>query len=275
LDKEVYRKLKILFWNTYHNKYINTILSELIIENNASIVVLAEYDGKIDELIDILTSNGIVMKQYNSCCERIKLLGSLECVELRLDTSHYTIQIINDKDILCCVHLNSKLHAGHETYREILIDQIVQDIQTIEQEIGTENSIVVGDFNINPYDSSCIDARYFHGIPVCCEAERKSRKVAGKDYFMFYNPMWNFLGDFQEPYGTYYYNGSSTQNTYWNIFDQVIFRPAMKKRFLKDSLKILTETKTRYLLDSNGHPDKNISDHLPIIFEIKEEKSHG
>lgn len=267
--------MRILFWNTYQNEKINDVLSQLIVENNASIVVLAEYSAKIDELLATLKLCGIRMKQYATCCKRISLLGALDCVELKLDDSHHTIQIINGKDILCCVHLNSKLRPRHEEYREILIDRIVHDLQNIEGEIGTKNSIVVGDFNINPYETSCIDARYFHGIPVCSEADRGARTIAGREYQMFYNPMWNFLGDFQKPYGTYYYNESGTQNTYWNIYDQVIFRPILKERFVKDSLKILTETETKYLLDSNGHPDKNISDHLPIIFEIVEEVSHG
>lgn len=267
--------MKILFWNTHQNENINDILSQLVIENNASIIVLAEYSAKIEELIVRLSRYGATMKQYATCCERIKLLGSVDCVDLKLDDSHYTIQIINGKDILCCVHLNSKIQSGHEGYREILIDRIVHDIQNTEREIGTNNSIVVGDFNINPYEASCIDARYFHSIPVCSEAERGSRTIAGNEYHMFYNPMWNLFGDFQKPYGTYYYNTGSTKNTYWNIFDQVIIRPTLKTRFLKDSLKILTETTTRYLLDTNGHPDKNISDHLPIIFEIMEETSNG
>ncbi len=267
--------MRILFWNTHKNENINDVLSQLIIENNASIIILAEYSAKIEELIAILALYGMKMRQYATCCERICLLGTLDCVELKLDASHYTIQIINGKDILCCVHLNSKLHTEHDGYREILIDRLIHDLQTIEEEIGTKNSIVVGDFNINPYEASCIDARYFHGISVCSEADRGSRIIAGNEYHMFYNPMWNFFGDFQKPYGTYYYNGGGTKNTYWNIFDQVIFRPTLKKRFLKDSLKILTETETKYLLDSNGHPDKNISDHLPIIFEIMEEVSHG
>ena len=60
-------------------------------------------------------------------------------------------------------------------------------------------------------------------------------------------------------------------NTYWNLYDQVIIRPVLRDRFVDDSLKIVTETQSRYLLDSKGHPDKSISDHLPIIFEIKEE----
>ena len=46
--------MRILFWNTHQNRSINTILGELIIENNASIVVLAEYRADINELINIL-----------------------------------------------------------------------------------------------------------------------------------------------------------------------------------------------------------------------------
>lgn len=88
---------------------------------------------------------------------------------------------------------------------------------------------------------------------------------------MFYNPMWNFLGDFREPYGTYYHSSADTVNPYWNIYDQVIIRPAMRKRFVDDNLKIITETATVSLLDKNKHPDREISDHLPITFEIKEE----
>ena len=224
------------------------------------------------DLIDILAMCGVSMRQYDSCCDRIKLLGSLSNIDLKLDASHHTIQIINDKDILCCVHLNSKLDSDHEGYREILMEEIVRDIQTIEQELGTDNSIIVGDFNINPYEDSCIDARYFHGISVYEEAERKLRKVSGKEFYMFYNPMWNFLGDFNKPYGTYYNNSGGVKNPYWNIFDQVIIRPTLRNRFVDKNLKIVTETKNRYLLDSKGHPDKKISDHLPIIFEIVEEE---
>ena len=39
---------------------------------------------------------------------------------------------------------------------------------------------------------------------------------------------------------------------------------------IADELKILSATKKRKLIDANNHPDKKISDHLPIIFEIME-----
>ena len=89
---------------------------------------------------------------------------------------------------------------------------------------------------------------------------------------MFYNPMWNFLGDFSEPYGTYYHSTADTVNPYWNVYDQVIIRPSLRKRFVDENLKIITETTTMSLLDKNKHPNRSISDHLPITFEIKEEE---
>lgn len=265
--------VKVLFWNTHKNRNINHILAEIIVENNASIVVLAEYIADVSDLISMLSMSGIEMKQYICICPRIVMIGAIDNVEPRLDSDYATFQIINGSDILCGIHLNSKLHSGHEGFREILIEQIIHDLRKIEQDIGSENSIIVGDFNINPYDSSCIDARFFHSIPILEEAERKTRVVAGKEYSIFYNPMWNLLGDYSIPYGTYYCNSGEILNTYWNIFDQVIFKPALKSRFVKDSLKIISETSVRFLLDGKGHPDKEISDHLPIIFEITEDIS--
>lgn len=266
--------MKYLFWNTHRNDSINEILSELIIENDISVILLAEYTADANELINLLALKNVSLNDYGSCSERIKIFGQVGNIEYRTDTDHAIIRIINNKDILCCVHLNSKIYADHENQREILIEQIMNDIQEVEKELETENTIIVGDFNINPYDSACISARYFHAIPVYVETKRRMRTIAGKEYRMFYNPMWNLLGDEQQPYGTYYYSGNNTVNTYWNIYDQVIIRPALKERFVSDSLKIVKETETRFLLDNNGHPDKNISDHLPIVFEIKEEDSY-
>ena len=51
--------MKYLFWNTYRNKDINDIICDLVIENDISIVVLAEYAAKADELVTLLSDKGI------------------------------------------------------------------------------------------------------------------------------------------------------------------------------------------------------------------------
>lgn len=90
-----------------------------------------------------------------------------------------------------CVHLNSQIYSDHVSRREIVIEQIINDILKLENGLNTTNTIIVGDFNINPYDNSCVNARYFHGIPIYEDAMRESRNIAGKEFRMFYNPRFN------------------------------------------------------------------------------------
>lgn len=243
-----------------------------MIENNITIAILAEYTANPSELIELLDIKGLSMQQYITIgCERIKIIGvSGLSIAPQLQTDQSSIQVINNDIILCGVHLNSQIYSDHDERRKIHIEQIINDILEVEKEMNTRNTVVVGDFNINPYDQSCVSARYFHGLPIYEETKRNSRTIAGKDFYMFYNPMWNFLGDFKEPYGTYYHNASDTVSTYWNIYDQVIIRPILRPRFVADNLKILHCTEHKSLLDNHKHPDYSISDHLPIMFEIKE-----
>ena len=265
--------MRYLFWNTYKNEQINPILCDLIVENGISVVVLAEYTADINDLIETLRTCGISMQQVTTVgCDRIYMLGEVGlCIKPRLQTDRSSIQVIDDNTILCGVHLNSQIYSDNGERREIDIEQIVGDLLKLETELDTKNTIIVGDFNINPYDKTCVSARYFHGIPIYEDAMRETRTVAGREFHMFYNPMWNFLGDFKEPYGTYYHSSADTVNPYWNVYDQVIIRPALRNRFVDDSLRIITETAAVSLLDKNKHPDRAISDHLPITFEIKEE----
>ena len=101
--------MKVLFWNTHQNKGINSILYELIVENNISIVILAEYDAQADDLINSLAKRGITMRKYiTTGCDRISILGNVSCVEPGTQTQYASIQVINDKDIFCCVHLFAK-----------------------------------------------------------------------------------------------------------------------------------------------------------------------
>lgn len=263
--------MRVLFWNTHNNKEINYILCELIIENNINIVILAEYKADISNLIDIISKQGMKMKEYLTIgCNRIKIIGDLDNVEPGLQTDHVSFQIIRKEYILCCVHLPSQIFINNEGSRNIEISRIINDIQNIEAQNNIEKSIIVGDFNINPFDHGCIDANLFHSLPFYEVANKKFRTISKQEFKMFYNPMWRFLGDLNKPYGTFYYNGNRVDNIFWNTYDQVIIRPELRNQFVDDSLKIITETKSRFLVDNKGHPDNNISDHLPIIFEIEE-----
>ena len=67
--------MKYLFWNTHKNTDINSILCDLVEENDISILVLAEYTASIDELIMNLYERGISMNKATTFgCERIYVL---------------------------------------------------------------------------------------------------------------------------------------------------------------------------------------------------------
>ena len=265
--------MKVLFWNTCQNPNINRVLSELIAENNISLVVLAEYAGEIHELLKSVGEIGINMQKYPTIgCDRIKIVGTELNISPGRQTDYASFQIINDKDIFCCIHLPSQIFGSSEGMREIAIQHIVTDIESTEKEIGTENSIILGDFNANPYDDECLKANQFHAIPYYKETLKGTRTIAGEEFKMFYNPMWKFLGNSKEPFGTYYYSGNDLKNAFWNIYDQVVIRPSLKARFIDSNLQILTKSQSYCLLNKQGYPEKKkISDHLPIIFEILED----
>ncbi len=265
--------MRIAFWNTHKSKKINEIVSDIICENKIDIMVLAEYEDDSHQLLQSLCQKGIGAEQYMTFgCERIVMFGSIKRIIPASQNKYYSIQLIDKKYILCGMHLPSQVYANHQDRRNIVIDTILQDINELEDEVGCDHTIILGDLNENPYESGCLAADKFHGVPSGDDARKGMRNVMGKTFKMFYNPMWNLFGDFEYPPGTCYYNGSSPKNSFWNIYDQVMIRPRLRDQFVEKSLKILTETKKDSLVDQYRHPRRDISDHLPVVFEIKEGK---
>ncbi|EPY6430835.1 endonuclease/exonuclease/phosphatase family protein [Clostridium sporogenes] len=265
--------MKYFFWNT-NKKTINNYIKELIIENQYDIVALAEYEDNINELIDDLKKNKIKMyKIINPGCKRITLITKVKPKYIKSfsESEYYTIKMINlpydRKQIIAVVHLPSRMHNNDED-RRVEIEALVKDIEEYEEKYNTKDTVIVGDFNANPFDKCMISVGGLHALLSSSEACREKRKVRNKTYSMFYNPMWNKFGDFEEPPGTYYYKASTAIEFFWHMFDQVIIRPHIIRLFSKESLKIITEINGKMLTKNNRII---ISDHLPIEFIIKEE----
>lgn len=170
--------------------------------------------------------------------------------------------------MLCCVHLFSDLHGTYEDDRLQEIQQITHDISETESKIKSRKTIIIGDFNEMPYDKGCLNANGFHGLPSLRLEDKSTRIVRNKEYRKFYNPMWNLMGDFHHPPGTYFLNKAQLYSPMWYMLDQVIISKDIVPLFKKDSLEIITRCSYSELMDSQGRPDKRISDHFPIICEI-------
>ena len=69
--------MKIMFWNTYKNTSINQVICEIAREKDIDIIVLAEYQDDIQNLIGDLN-----MQPYVTLgCDRIKIIGRKKSVD--------------------------------------------------------------------------------------------------------------------------------------------------------------------------------------------------
>jgi len=173
-------------------------------------------------------------------------------------------------------HLRSKLHQG-DTDQAYASTVVRQRVTEVEDRVGHRRTVLVGDFNMNPFEDGMVSAGGLHAVSVRAIAERAKRTVDGEEYRFFYNPMWGQFGDRPpRPPGTYYYSRSHYVEYFWNIFDQVLVRPELLYSFDDNSIRILSAIGTTELRTPSGIPNAtSASDHLPLVFSINVERCHA
>lgn len=267
--------LSFLFWNINRNS-IEEIISRIVHENQIDILILAESKIEDKDILELL----------NVGEERVYLPAPGIPIRLRI-YSRYTPEFIKPirdstflairnltlplrKDILIvAVHLSSKMYESEE---DQLLDctNLSREIEEAEKLVGHSRTVVIGDFNMNPFEAGFVGAAGFHAIMDKNIAKRGVRKLKGKKYKFFYNPMWNMFGDeVYGPAGTYYYDTGRQVNYFWNMFDQVLIRPELIESFELEELKIIEEVGSIKLSRDYGRPNNMVgSDHFPIVFKL-------
>lgn len=140
-----------------------------------------------------------------------------------------------------------------------------------EERVGHRRTVLVGDLNMNPFESGLVAAGGLHAVMSREVVSRGDRTVQKVSYPFFYNPMWSHLGDARTTSaGSYFYQGSGHLEYFWNIYDQVLVRPELAATFDPARLQIVTSVGKRYLVRDDGRPNRtDYSDHLPIVFELE------
>jgi len=281
--------INILFWNTQIGKdnkknydsekkeVIDSYIIDLVKVYNCDIVILAEYDFDLSNLCDKISVIGGDFKSWKTIQKsRVKIIVQSKFVhELIRDNEHfvvYNVEMTNYEMILAGVHFPSKRNSASND-QIFVMNNFILELEGALREVTHNNIVIVGDFNANPYEGCMIDAIAMHSIPSSDIVQKKgSRRVYRKEKNIYYNPMWNFLGDFGDINGTCYYDSGGAIDMYWNIFDQALFSSDAIRFLDKSSIKIITSVCNKSLLSSKGIPKrKEISDHLPIFFSMKEE----
>lgn len=264
--------MKIMFWNTKKNSSINDYIVSLICEYDIDVFIMAEYAADAAELKSLLIGQCQNFEVCNTLgCNRLEIWSKYVDIKPGIQETYYSIQIIENQYILCGVHLMSDAFGDCSDERFAIIQKIMHDIKDVENVIKSKRTMIVGDFNEMPYDKGCLSANGFHGLPELNEIDLPVRMVSGVEYRKFYNPMWNFMGDFLYPPGTYYLSQSKLYSPMWHMPDQVIVSKELLPWFRKESLKIVTSCGYLDLADEKRHPNKKISDHFPVMCEIEDE----
>ncbi len=266
---------KFLFWNI-QGKPLHDLVADLAERHSVDVIILAEC--RIP-LATTLSSLNRTRPRYHICpglCESITLFADFQAGFVRpvFESSRITIRRLSlparQEILLVGAHLPSRLHFSEESLK-IECGELGQAIAKEEAAADHKRTVVFGDLNVNPFEAGMIATGGLHAVMSKETALRGSRTVQARKYDFFYNPMWAHLGDHSDgPPGTFYYEKAEHVVHFWNVFDQVLLRPALLGQFKPSDVTVLTEAGQLSLLQTNGRPNASIaSDHLPVLVELE------
>ncbi len=268
--------LHILFWNM-HRKDLSGALASIVDEHQPAVVILAECGTTVETLLDAV-NRATVRYRFVEMIGDSKLVAlttlssiQIHCLRDEKRYSFWRVKTEHSVVTLCGVHLQSALNYDRDELNE-LTRRLRQDLESVEVSENHNRSILIGDFNLEPFDRGLTSSEELSSVSSLRLAQRSPhRKVAFETRRVLYNPMWSHLGDRpSEPAGTYFHP-SGVIGYGWRMFDQVLFCPSVMDVFRDFEVEILRKAGDNALVDHRGLPDStSASDHLPIRIQFFE-----
>lgn len=266
---------RFLFWNI-NRKPIADAVADLALSDQIDVVALVECE--VNPVTLLLALNRDVHGGFHfaeSLCKAVRIFTrfSLNFMRPVWESDRVSIRRLSlplrSEILLVVAHLPSKLHMSDDSQTFECVE-LARQIIIEEGRAGHRRSVVVGDFNMNPFEHGIVATTGMHAISSRQVVNREFRTVQGREYPFFYNPMWAYFNDVASTTaGSYYYDAAEHVNYFWNVFDQVLVRPELAARFDGSQLKIVTSIGGRSIVRPDGRPDPEFSDHLPIVFEVE------
>jgi hypothetical protein len=279
--------LTVLFWNL-GGKPLGGQIANLAQRHAVDLLILAECPHTSSDLLTLLNRENDPPFQPpdpDSLCKAVLIVPRFAPAYLRREiestrqTGRHLLLPGSPDLLLFAVHLPSKLYQSGES-QALALPLLAEKIRDLEQRVGHERTLLVGDLNMNPFEAGLVSAHGLNAVMTREIALRGAREVDGVRYPFFYNPMWGHFGDAthevhplgteeHRPPGTCYYPAREPAWYYWNIFDQVLLRPSLLPFFRNQDLRVLVTDGSTSLLNARGLPDRqSASDHLPLLFRL-------
>jgi endonuclease/exonuclease/phosphatase (EEP) superfamily protein YafD len=268
--------IKILFWNV-KRKNLTDQVCELAASRCLDVIVLNESGVEKSETLaalqtrvssDFFRPPEFSLHDHFHCFCRSRALNLSEVASVQR-LSFRRLCLGKDPVVLTLVHGLDVRNYDRETRMAFAIE-MAEELRFVGENLSSERFILLGDFNMNPFDPGMNLAKGLNAMMTKNCVRRGKRTFSGKSYDFFYNPMWSLFGDNTKgPAGTIY--DPSSQGPYgWNMFDQIILHHSVVSLF-KD-VEIVTHTGCSTLMSRNGRPAWNIaSDHFPLLVTLQDQ----
>ncbi|ASZ12361.1 endonuclease/exonuclease/phosphatase family protein [Chitinophaga pendula] len=276
--------LNCLFWNINERPTFESVIRD--ISTDVDILLLAEATGIDDAMLERLTGlrrvcsvfpgdHGHYTPKFFSREAGFTLSHVSVSPTGRL--VHAVLHVPGFEEIMVSgLHFPSKLYYQGATQSD-LANIYANYLTEMEVQRGHKRTIVIGDFNMNPFEHGMISPHGFNATLSRVIAQRSARTFHYNKYDYFYNPMWSFLGDHEmasgqlkQPGSFYYHTTTDSEAIYWNVFDIVLLRAAVIDHLVMGSIRYLTAKNGHTFVNAGGEPDDvGYSDHLPLSFHLK------
>lgn len=261
--------MRLAFWNVRQN---DDAIMWLADGAAPDILVIAEC-GDAMRVMNLLATRDRRWTQIAGTGPRIALFSrGLDCVP-RVAADRFCVSRIRMRQgmwlTLAAVHLRSRMYASAS---DLSLDcsALRNDILSVEQAERDRNTLVMGDFNLDPYDFGLCDRRLLLGVMDRRLAARmEASHNADIQSAVFYNPMWSRMGDESPgPPGTYYTSTDDHHDYRFHTFDQVLVRPPLVPSLV--AVTVPRRLGTIDLVQVSDLPRKaDVSDHLPVIVDLE------
>lgn len=265
--------MNILFWNLKKQALREEVYA-LAHEHDVDFLLLAEDVFAPGQRLMDLNRKRVDYFFIPGNCERIRTYSKLHprFVRPSKESPYYSLMRItpplHKSFIIMALHWKSKMYR-QDLSQSMAFSELGITVRQAEKEQGHQRTIVIGDFNADPFDPGICSANGFHAVMSRDVAMRMQRKISPFGNFpFFYNPTWSMFGDENTgPPGSYYRASSEEFCQFWHLFDQCLVRPDLVPFLPEKSFFILSSAGDRSLVSANGTPEA--SDHLPLLFKFE------
>ncbi len=269
--------LTFLFWNT-NRKPLTDLIVPLVEEYAVDVLMLAESGVAAVEMLQKLNAKSEMFYYAPSrippAAVEVFTRFSGRFLRPTFERGRLSIRRLalraRPELLLAVIHLPSKLYWSEDSQASECVD-LARNIAEEEKQAGHGRTVLIGDLNMDPFESGVVSANGLHGVMTRQLATSKNlRTVQGTQFPTFYNPMWGHFGDRTGgPSGGYYYERAEHKVYFWHLFDQVLIRPDVLQYCPADPVSIITRAGNTSLLTELDAPDATIaSDHLPLLLRL-------